>query len=180
MSIRQLQLTLKDRRVSPSSYSTVNGFFRGKADPSVPWLRKAAGILRVRADWLVDGEGEMTEAGQVVSELAEFFDSAYPTEAEFRPHVRALFLDTLERQMEWDQRFRAYEGEGPVSTDHDSAGWLLGSMTIFWDARGIAHPDRTTREFSDFAAAWFTAINMAIKVPVEVIERATGLRSFRT
>ena len=73
--------------------------------------------------------------------------------------------------MDWEQRFRAYQGEWEVSKGHHFGKWLLeSSMISFWQYGGIAHPDRSTREFSDFAVAWLMAINLAMKVPVEVIE----------
>jgi transcriptional regulator with XRE-family HTH domain len=109
LSIREFHRRMDERGVRGSSYASVHGYLRGKADPSVVFLQEAADVLGVREPWLVLGSGAPTrregelapgpsrpETGRE-ARLRERILSRYPELAGLPQAERDLFFEALTR-----------------------------------------------------------------------------------
>jgi len=63
-TVREFQVELKRRfpKLSGTSYDTIRRYIRNKPEPSAVWIRAAAELLGVRAEWIATGRGGQTEA----------------------------------------------------------------------------------------------------------------------
>ena len=63
-TVREFQVELKRRfpKLSGTSYDTIRRYIRNKPEPSAVWIRAAAELLGVRAEWIATGRGGRTEA----------------------------------------------------------------------------------------------------------------------
>ncbi|MGQ0704381.1 MAG: helix-turn-helix domain-containing protein, partial [Gemmatimonadales bacterium] len=60
-SIRQFQRGMDERGIAGSSPPAVNRYLKDLTEPSIKWLREAAGLLGVSEDWLILGKGQPTK-----------------------------------------------------------------------------------------------------------------------
>ncbi len=65
ISIRAFQQEMHSMQVPGSSYPAVHRYLKGETTPSVEFLMKAAGFLKVRPAWLIVGDGFPTEEEQL-------------------------------------------------------------------------------------------------------------------
>lgn len=57
MSVREFQRQMVGRVGKGSSYPTVHRYLAGKSEPSMAWLKSAAGLLGISEIWLAQGHG---------------------------------------------------------------------------------------------------------------------------
>lgn len=70
-SIRAFHLEMKKRKVRGSSYPTIHSYLKGDTVPGRQFMRTASEVLEVREEWLVSGEGRMTEKGERLQQRGE-------------------------------------------------------------------------------------------------------------
>lgn len=70
-SIRAFHLEMKKRKVRGSSYPTIHSYLKGDTVPGRQFMRTASEVLEVREEWLVSGEGRMTEEGERLQQRGE-------------------------------------------------------------------------------------------------------------
>lgn len=70
-SIRAFHFEMKKRKVRGSSYPTIHSYLKGDTVPGRQFMRTASEVLEVREEWLVSGEGRMTEEGERLQQRGE-------------------------------------------------------------------------------------------------------------
>lgn len=96
-SVRWLQRTLADQKVRGSSYRSVYNYLQGQTPPPVGFLRATADALKVRAAWLITGDGAPTEAAVRIETLIEPWEEMGTATGKRLQKARELLLKSIPR-----------------------------------------------------------------------------------
>ena len=107
-SVRAFQRKLKGLGVRGGSYASVRRYLKCDVAPPAGFFMVAARVLQVREQWLVDGEGAMTEAEQAAAEsITSVIPIGIATETDSAlPVTPVLGSEVARRQLE--ERLRAF------------------------------------------------------------------------
>lgn len=173
-SIRRLHLELKAAKVRGASYANVHAYVGGRREPSVGFLRAAAGALQVRESWLISDDGMPTQVEEKlrsnvtgISEsellkrrkLAVLFEREFPEYKTFPAVVMEAVKETLRRYVAG-----LPEGEAPVRTLSEFFADLRRLLLLpFWNW-GFRH-HLSDAEFTNYAIGILNALMLILPAP---------------
>ena len=173
-SIRRLHLELKAAKVRGASYANVHAYVGGRREPSVGFLRAAAGALQVRESWLISDDGMPTQVEEKLrsnvtgigeSELLERRKLAVLFERDF-PEYKGLPAVVAEAVKETFRRYVAGlpDAEAPVRTLSELFADIRRLLLLpFWNW-GFRH-QLSDAEFTNYAIGILNALMLILPAP---------------